>query len=225
MMEMSMLEMMLVQYAAGALSPAEALMMAAHMTLRPDARKKVAQYEALGGKLICDTPPAPVSANCFEQLMAKIDNPCGDTPCADQPVQAIQDHGIPPDIMALLNTHCTVRLTEWKKRGNNVEMIDLCAGNKAPRAVRHRLRLVRLAPAQSAPPHRHNGTEITLVLAGGFRDQTGHYGPGDIVIIADPGFVHAPQADDTGCTCLSLTEAPLCFQSRMVRILNVFWRI
>ena len=41
------------------------------------------------------------------------------------------------------------------------------------------VRLLRGAPGTEVGPHGHRGLEYTLVLSGGFTDETGAYGPGD----------------------------------------------
>jgi anti-sigma factor ChrR (cupin superfamily) len=51
--------------------------------------------------------------------------------------------------------------------------------------------LVRFPAGLHWPLHRHVGEERMLILAGGFRDDSGKdYGPGDELVMA-PGSVHA----------------------------------
>ena len=42
------------------------------------------------------------------------------------------------------------------------------------------------------PIHTHTGAEVTLVLAGGFTDETGSYGPGDISHSVKPAASTSP---------------------------------
>lgn len=221
MIDFSVLEMMLMQYAAGGLSPSEALMVASHAALNPQARKKIAAYEALGGQMLCENEARAVTPDCLDKIMAKIDGACGETPCSDAAlIPLLPETGLRDDIRNLINAHCRTRQREWTPLATGIDVIYL----KVCAQRRHRLRLVRLASGHQVPPHRHPGLEITLVLEGGFSDPTGHYTVGDMIVIDDPAFVHAPKADETGCICLTLMEAPLQFQSRMVRILNFFKR-
>lgn len=221
MIDFSVLEMMLMQYAAGGLSSAEALMVASHAALNPQARKKIAAYEAIGGQMLCSAETRAPAPDCLDKIMAKIDGACADTPCGQQAMFPLPaETGLREDIRSLINAHCKTRQRNWAALTGGIEVIYLKVCDKSP----YRLRLVRLAGGQQAPQHRHAGIEITLVLDGGFRDATGHYTTGDMIVIDDPGFIHAPKADAEGCTCLTLTEAPLRFQSRTVRILNFFKR-
>ncbi len=74
------------------------------------------------------------------------------------------------------------------------------------------------------PNHTHGGNEMTLVLAGGFSDDTGHYERGD-VSIADDELVHTPVADPgEDCICLAVTDAPLKLTGPIGRIVNLFMR-
>ncbi len=59
------------------------------------------------------------------------------------------------------------------------------------------------------PAHAHDGSEYTLILKGGYSDETGHYRAGDIAI-AEVGSDHRPKADeDEECICFIVTDAPL----------------
>ena len=64
-------------------------------------------------------------------------------------------------------------------------------------------------PGRVMPSHTHDGSEVTLVLRGGFSDPTGHYRRGDIAI-ADRDLDHHPRADDDeDCICFAVIDAPL----------------
>ena len=81
-----------------------------------------------------------------------------------------------------------------------------------------RVRLLKGAPGSDTGSHGHHGLEYTLVLAGGFSDETGSYGPGDLQI-ATPDTVHNPAADPgEDCINLSVTTAPLRFKGLIPRL-------
>lgn len=46
----------------------------------------------------------------------------------------------------------------------------------------HRVALVHCRPGTHAKPHRHTGHESILVLEGGFQDDFGRYGKGDLAV-------------------------------------------
>ena len=57
--------------------------------------------------------------------------------------------------------------------------------------------LYRIEPGATVPSHSHFGDELTLVVQGGFSDEVGSYGPGDICL-KTPSDTHAPVGDDDG---------------------------
>lgn len=226
------LDALLMQYAAGNLSPYEALLVAAHLSLKPEARKKVSSYEKVGGDVIRESAPARLQADCLEKVLARIDVSCASpsssppapVPCAKAKAPPLShDLGLPEPVYALLCAACIEDPHCWSSMTGGVMKMELRVCPSEP--ARRKLRLMRLAPGQSTPAHAHAGREITLVLEGGFTDCSGHYGPGDVVIINDHRFVHSPRADETGCLCLTLTEAPLRFAHPLTHILNFFHRV
>jgi putative transcriptional regulator len=224
MIDPMLLETVLMHYAAGHLRPSEALLVACHVTLNPTARRKLEAYEAMGAKMICDSADneaAPVARDCFDKIMARIDSaPPAPAAPARAPMQ--RDDAIPPSVMALLCGNCTERRIRWQKLQVGIEAVSLHVPAGSP--CRHRLRLLRLAPHQQTPAHRHSGREMTLVLQGGFSDHTGSYRAGDLVIAEGASFIHAPMAGAEGCLCLTLTEAPLRFVQTRIRFFNFFRR-
>ena len=62
--------------------------------------------------------------------------------------------------------------------------------------------------------------EYTLVLRGGFTDETGSYGPGDFQV-ASPDTMHNPVVDDgADCVNLSVTIGRLAFDGLVQRVVG-----
>jgi putative transcriptional regulator len=75
------------------------------------------------------------------------------------------------------------------------------------------------------PEHTHDGRELTLVLAGSFRDGKDVFARGDIEE-ADDTLLHQPVAtEEEDCICLAVTEAPLKFTSWIVRLIQPILKI
>ncbi len=220
-MTMTPLDLLLMNYATGSLTPQESLIVAAHLTLNAAARRKVERFEALGGRLMCETEPVKVADDCLTATLSRIDS----TPAqksAPKEKACAPDLHIPDAIYALISGFCMSDPRCWSQvtRGFAKMELRFCAT-----PTQKRLRLVKLNPRAATPMHSHPGPEVTVVLHGGFSDQTGQYKKGDIVIISDPRIVHQPVAGDDGCVCLMLTEAPLRFQDPFQRFMNAFWRV
>ncbi len=66
--------------------------------------------------------------------------------------------------------------------------------------------LLRLDPGERAPAHCHGRRDVTVVLTGSFADQFGVYERGDLAF-AEPGIRHEPRAvGGESCVCLLATE-------------------
>ena len=218
---------LLMRYAAGVLPPYESMLMAAYLTVSEHARARMASFEAEGGRMIENVDPVSVTQNCLNNILAMTQpqqQPCDEraTPCPDTAAKD-EDCTIPKLLRKLVNAHCPQQKLQWDHLSPGICKIDITLCRSEPKS--RRLRLMKLAPHQPTPTHHHFGTEITLVLEGGYTDETGSYRRGDMVIVTDPDLHHSPRAMDTGCVCLSLTEAPLRFDSLAMQMLNIFRRI
>lgn len=197
---------LLLAFAAGKLDGAQALIMAAHVVMSPKARKTVRLYESLGGALLeSDCAPVEMESGALECVLAKIET-CG----AESNSAYLKTSGsftlpggvrVPKFLGAELMLHYSGELS-WKADADGVKAIDFPV--KCPVT---KMRFFKAEPAFKTAEHRHHGQEIMLVLHGGFRDHTGQYGSGDL-LVPDEGFEHAPVAcPKKGFTCLQMTSS------------------
>jgi putative transcriptional regulator len=218
-------EEILLDYADGSLSEPTALVVATHLALCPWCRRQVAELEAIGGALLEDEAPEPLSPNCLIEMMARLDDGSGSgeiRPGADRlPTPRPEPAPAPADLIRIpqpLRSYLDAPLErlDWRPVMRGIEEVDLGLG-RAP----VRTRLLRLRPGAAVPRHGHSGLEINLVLAGGYHDQRGRYRFGDVVV-DDDSVDHRPVADRGGdCVCLSVTDAPLRMTGGLRRILNI----
>jgi len=107
----------------------------------------------------------------------------------------------------------------WRPVGMGVRQAILTTAKGAT------ARLLYIPAGTAVPDHGHRGTELTLVLKGAFRDQTDHFGPGDVEV-ANEDLEHTPVADiGEDCICLAATDAPLRFSGMLPRIAQPFLKI
>ena len=219
---------LLIDYAGGALDEAMSLAVATHLALCPGCRLNVAEMEAVGGALLEEIEPEPVAPASLEAVLARLDE---HPPLPRAPVHPPQRRpagsAAVPLIPEPLRRYVGDDLSRlpWTRlmRGMDCCEIPLSSPRPGPSGGGARARLMRLGSGVGPPHHTHRGVELTLVLDGGFTDDLGQFGRGDLSV-ADGSIRHRPVADEEGCLCLAVTTAPLRFTGALGLILNPFVR-
>ncbi|NBC34104.1 MAG: anti-sigma factor [Alphaproteobacteria bacterium] len=222
-------EDLLLAYAAGTCSEAEALLVATHLTLCPTCRERAMEYESLGGALLDEMPVETVGDDLLESVFARLDDPAPRE--ADRPDSrsrresaSVAPRAERPDGILLprpLQTYLDADLDglPWASLKRGIDQYPLAVSGGPARA-----KLLRLRSGVAVPAHTHAGTELTLVLAGGFSDDRGHFVRGDVAF-ADEDVDHRPVADEgEDCLCLTVLDAPLRLTGTFGRLLNPFLR-
>ncbi|PPB80764.1 ChrR-like anti-ECFsigma factor [Albidovulum inexpectatum] len=202
---------MMRDYVAGALAHPFALVVATHVSMCDECRALMGTHEVLAGAALEDVDAAPLSADLRERLFARLD----DAP-PDHVRPAPRRQGIYPGPLAEAIGAPEPR---WRSLGMGVRQSILHDGPDGS------ARLLFIPPGQAMPEHSHRGLEATLVLQGSFRDETDHFGVGDVEV-ADENLTHVPVAGpDEPCICLAATDAPLKFSGLIPRLAQPFLRI
>lgn len=189
---------LLAGYAAGTLSyPAQALV-GAHLELSDQNRNYVSSLESLGGVSLTDAEPVALS-NRDENLSAIFGD---NTPFANDNAFAASDEGpVPQSLHSIVGK--SLDGLPWKTLLPGVKEckfgeVDGCSTS-----------LLWVRAGRAMPSHTHHGTELTLVLQGGFKDDDGHFVAGDVAF-ADGDVDHKPIADDgEDCICFAVTAGRL----------------
>jgi putative transcriptional regulator len=199
---------LLVAHAAGSSGEGLSLLVATHLALCAPCRRKLADAEVVGGALLSDIAPARLERSVDEALVLL--GPEVLPPKAAPPRPPVRST-TPEPLRSYL--------------GGDIERVrwTAIAPGVSFRPVLHRggarMRLVRTAPGAGIGLHTHRGEELTLVLAGSFSDDTGHYRRGDVQT-ATPDLQHRPVTDrDSWCVSLTLADAPLKFASPALGLL------
>lgn len=104
----------------------------------------------------------------------------------------------------------------WRNIAPGVRKHDITLGGECPSS----LYLLQIGPGRAMPEHGHGGDEMTLVLAGAYKDELGLFGVGDIADL-DEHVEHQPVvASNEPCVCLVATQAPTRFRSLLMRLLQ-----
>jgi putative transcriptional regulator len=190
-------------YAAGAGEPAASLLIATHLTYCPKCRAEVSISEAVAGQLLHDLPPESLDARALESVLARLDAATVAKPASGAAVKIA--HAMPRPLRAFVGDD--LDRVRWQRVTPGLSYRMLMRGRRA------RVYLTKSRPGTGIGLHTHHGNELTLVLSGGFTDEMGSYGVGDIVLTT-PAINHTPIADDDGdCITLAMTDAPLKFKN------------
>lgn len=205
---------LLVTYASGELQEPLALVVATHLALCPACRHDVARYEALGGLLLEDLPPAPLNSNGMRTADLYQQHILADE--AVRQSRSFDSMGLPEPLSTYLAKKAGG--ASWRKR-HRLSEISLLTDYPG-----FRTKLIKIAAGTALPRHTHEGHEFTLVLTGGFADATGQYQRGDVAV-ADTIIDHQPIADrQQDCICLAVVDAPLRLTGFPGRFMNFLVR-
>lgn len=203
-------EAILASYVSGTLAQPFALVVAAHVSICEDCRANLAAHEAVGGALLDDFDPISITGDLRNRVMAGLDDDV-----VPEPVRPRGDDTFPTPVLEALGS----KPPKWRSLGPGAKQCILNAGKEGS------VRLLHIAPGFAVPDHTHGGLELTLVLQGAFKDETGRFARGDLEV-ADDDLEHTPVAEDgKPCICLAATDAPLKFSAFMPRLLQPLFRI
>ncbi|MFN3225261.1 MAG: ChrR family anti-sigma-E factor [Hyphomicrobiales bacterium] len=212
---------LLAEYALGGLSTPARVLVESHLELSPNAERWLDDIHAVGATLARKAGKDAVSfephvfdqvepvdfedgAAALQSVFAKIDAHEASNPASPRALE--QFLGMP------------VADVPWKK------VIPGLAEYKLPDVDGAEVSLLRIDGGKGMPVHTHHGSEVTLVLQGGFSDGNGHYGVGDIAY-ADDDVNHKPVADPGEvCICFAVVDAPVELTGPIGRLMNSFIR-
>lgn len=201
----------LAEYALGALAPGMELLIASHLTYCPECRKRVAQYEAMGGAALDINDPAQVTAPSLEATLAMIDTADESivkSPTAPSIFPSALQNLIPADQESIDWTFRLPGIYEHEMAGFGHEKVSL----------------LKAKPGAKMLSHTHEGEEATLILSGQMQDDGKIYAKGDVAQ-ADHDHDHRPEIiGEELCICLIVLSGNMRFTGTIGRALNVLMR-
>jgi putative transcriptional regulator len=208
---------LLIGYAAGSQEEPVALIVATHLALCPRCRSEVERLEELGGVYFEQEGAEALSADSVERLLARLDEPAPEPTTASASRPANGDTMFPSPLRDYLGVGRDKLAWTTFRSLKKVELLEDAPG--------FRTRLMCIKSGTTMPMHSHEGSELTLILAGGYSDEQGHFLRGDLAE-ADASVDHRPVADPgEDCICLAVTDAPLRLTGPFARLLNPFLNI
>lgn len=215
-------EALLLNYASGALDPAQSFIVAVHMALSPRARGIVRECEAIGGALMeCDCAPAAMQKSSLDNVLDRLDSRATHPERKAAPVQLPADVDIPAHLLAHIT--CRPCRPQWRTFYPGLRMCELPLERPQTKKKESGVRFIKANPAAKMPHHTHHGIEITLVLNGAYSDETGLYRRGDLVVLDETVKHDTVACRHDGVIAMIVSDAPVRFYG-LAALLNPFIR-
>lgn len=201
----------LLAYAAGTLSPPEAVVVAAHLALRPANDAWVRRLQAVGGEFLDEAAPSPLSDDALARALARIETDAGEVK-VPAPLN---------DMAELPESLRRYALGPWRWIGPGVRVRDV----HAPRDGACRVILLKIDPGRETPRHTHEGVELTCVLSGAYATETERFDVGDFEE-ADNDVLHQPRVvSDEPCLCVVALDGQIQLDGWLGRLMQPFVRL
>ena len=201
----------LLAYAAGTLSPPDAVVLAAHLALRPANNAWVRRLQALGGEFLEEAQPSALSQGALARAMARIETDAGE-------VRTTPPLNDMPELPEPLRNYA---LGPWRWIGPGIRARDV----HAPRDGDCRVILLKIDPGRETPRHTHGGVELTCVLSGAYATETTRFDVGDLEE-ADEEVLHRPRVvSDEPCLCVVALDGQIQPDGWLGRLIRPFIRL
>lgn len=198
----------LLRFASGELDEAFSVVVASHIAMCEDCRANLRDAETLGGAMLEDLEPAPMSDAALAFTLDRL----GDFDTEPAPVPAAPAGDVPLPLRRLIGD--SLADVKWKKIAPGVGKYMLPTSDGA----KGKAFLLSINPGLAMPEHGHGGDELTLVIQGSYSDKFGKFCSGDIADL-DEDAEHTPRVDsEIPCICLAATEEPTRFKTIIGKI-------
>jgi putative transcriptional regulator len=174
---------------SGQISPTLRALLECHLHFCDSCASTLAELSQAGGRLLAEGPGGPLPETLFEAVLARLPDPPRDP-----------GFPVPTPLWSVLRPAVGANWRGLFKTG--IRFLYLEGG----------LTLVHAKPGIRFPAHTHEGTEESLILAGGLRDLGETYEKGDYQIRQE-GIAHAPVAlEDEDCWLVTAGEDTIRFK-------------
>lgn len=201
----------LLAYAAGTLSPPEAVVVAAHLAMRPQNEAWVRTLQAVGGRLLDDLEPQALAEDALARVMARAETDAGEV-LASTPLNDMA--GLPEPLRRYA-------LGPWRWLGPGMRARDV----HAPRDGDCRVILLEIGPGRETPKHTHGGIELTCVIHGAYATETAVFEPGDFEE-ADGEVLHQPRVvSPDPCLCVVALDGQIQLDGWLGKLMQPFIKL
>jgi putative transcriptional regulator len=207
---------LLTDFSQGNLSVGMSVALSAHIELCEICREKSNDLESEAAESwmqISEKLKTPDFTNMISAIIeqSQVTTPAPITKPEDNSVNEMHmlNHSVAlPQILAKAASQGLV----WKKLAGGINQAQVVLDNKT------QCEFIYMTPGSQVPVHRHQGSEITLVLDGSFSDELGHYKASDFMVRTKDN-LHRPTSEE-GCLCFAVLDSPLTFTKGLARLMN-----
>lgn len=203
---------LLMRYSAGMLAEGWSIGVATHLSMCSACRNRLRIYDGIGGYLLERENGDLNTSDGWTAIKQRIQ--AGEMENVVQ-IRKEPEHAdslLPRPLSSYVEKQGGLR---WRSLGRGPAQMIIPTNDPTTT-----VRLLKVPAGQPVPEHSHGGTEFTLVLDGSFTDEVSTFRRGDVEL-ADDSLVHTPTAHpEMDCICLAVTDAPLKFKSRLLRLLQ-----
>ncbi len=202
-------------FAQGELSAGMSVALSAHIELCETCRGKTSEMESNAIVSWLQTSDAPATPDFSAMVASIVSQPQNkeEQPQEDYTVREMHmlNHSVVlPRVLAKAASEGLV----WKKLAGGINQALVKLDDET------QCEFIYMTPGSQVPVHKHQGSEVTLVLDGSFSDELGHYRASDFVVRTKE-HMHRP-ASDEGCLCFAVLDSPLTFTKGLARLMNPF---
>lgn len=201
----------LLAYAAGVLSPPEAVVVATHLSMRPQAAAFARRLQSVGGRLLEEIQPEPMDEYALAWTLARAEIDAGE-------VETSPPLNDMPQLPELLRRYA---LGPWRWMGPGARVRDVLA----PRDGACRVILLEIQPGRVMPRHTHGGVELTCVISGAYATDDERFDVGDLEE-ADQETLHQPRVvSDETCLCVAALDGQILLDGWLGKLFQPFIRL
>lgn len=200
----------LLRLAAGTLGAGPALVVSVHLEGCARCRDCLAHFEAVGGAILDEMPPAPLAAEFFGRTMERLDS-----------IPSTLANRLVPRKRPSLGMElpramrdCEIGPWRWLGLGFKWSKVKIAENPDA------KIMLLKGRAGLHLPAHGHTGLEFMQILSGSLSDERGQYFPGDLDE-ADDEVDHQPVVgQESDCVCLAALEGDTRLHGILGRLLR-----
>ncbi len=207
---------LLLEYASGATHEAVSLFVATHCALCPQCRSRVEDLEQVGGALLQQADSVEPSPGTLDALLARLDDTDADADAEPPAAATPTEHLVFPEPLRSYLPDPDPGKLPWDSLlpGYKQITLPLMIGDVP-------VRLARMSPRFVIPSHTHGGTELSMVLTGGYKDDGKQYLRGD-VSVRDEQHTHSVHVDDDD-HCIAMTVSSSWVKPRDLKFWLATW--